>query len=114
VNFGVVYKLYPFIETSVGLERGNTLLLLISIRSTFSSISMPRSNESEMMRRVIDRKFFDVLRPSEKQIFYKLERREAEIFIGKRAWRKILTAQKPGAPSATQSERDAADTVTAE
>lgn len=66
-------------------------------------------NESELMRRVIDREFLDVLRPEEKQAFYmildKLERRAAEIFVGKEAWRQILATQKPGARPANSRER---------
>ncbi len=37
VNFGVVYKPYSFAEMSVGIERGDTLMLRISLLANFNS-----------------------------------------------------------------------------
>lgn len=57
--------------------------------------------ESESIRGAIEGEFLDVLQPAEREAFYrildKLERRAAEIFAGKQAWRKIVAGQTPSA-----------------
>ena len=40
VNFGVVYDPYPFLELGVGLERGNTIMLRISLLANFNSLGL--------------------------------------------------------------------------
>lgn len=54
--------------------------------------------ESERIRSAIESEFLDVLKPAEREMFYrildKLERRAAEIFVGKQAWRNIVASRK--------------------
>jgi hypothetical protein len=40
VNLGVVYKPYSFVEMSAGLERGNTVMLRISLLANFNSLGL--------------------------------------------------------------------------
>src|SRR5579885_1508958 len=42
VNFGVVYDPYSFVEMSAGLERGNTIMLRISLTANFNALGFYR------------------------------------------------------------------------
>lgn len=72
-------------------------------------------NESETIRRAIESEFLGVLQPAEREMFYrildKLERRAAEIFAGKQAWRHIVARRRGSGASAKVNGRDAAGAV---
>lgn len=44
-NFGVVYKPNPYADVSVGIERGNTVMLGLTLRSNMASLSTPKVSD---------------------------------------------------------------------
>jgi hypothetical protein len=44
-NFGVVYKPSPNVDLSVGLERGNTVMVGFTLKSSLSSLSTPKVSD---------------------------------------------------------------------
>jgi hypothetical protein len=77
VNFGVVYKPYSFAEMSVGIERGNTLMLRISFLANFNSKGLyldnseppalvPRPNPEPPVGRPLDQSTVPLVPPDER------------------------------------------------
>ena len=44
-NFGVVYKPNPYADVSIGIERGNTVMLGLTLRSNMASLSTPKVSD---------------------------------------------------------------------
>jgi len=43
-NFGAVYRPFPYVETSVGFERGNTAMYRVTLKTNFHTLEVPKSD----------------------------------------------------------------------
>lgn len=54
-NFGVVYKPNPSVDLSVGIERGNTVMVGLTLRSNLASLSTPKVSDPPTPRIAVTR-----------------------------------------------------------
>jgi hypothetical protein len=54
-NFGVVYKPSPSVDLSVGIERGNTVMIGFTLKSSLSSLSTPKVSDPPTPRIAVAR-----------------------------------------------------------